>query len=456
MLIQHKVAFVPLLMRHPAMRSTLLLLLLATSATAGTFTVNRPTTTNNDDSCDISVMPAATLLLPYFKVDINAPVAIAETTVFTIINTTELPQIARVTIWTDVGYPLFAFNIFLTGYDVQAINMYDVVGRGVMAPERGTSTASTPGRRSLSNGSNPNFFSDALLTCSPAVQPVEIPRKILTDIQAALTRGTYGACGDIRIGTTHREAIGYATIDVVATCSYWMPDDPSYFNELLYDNVLGGDYQQIAPYVVTGNYASANPLVHIRAIPEGGPAGVATETFLPYTFYDRLTPRATPRMDRRQPLPATFVARWIEGGPSSYRTDLQIWREGRSGVNATCSDYARNEMPFTDVVRFDERENATAYAPTFRTPLATLPLASRSDTGAEPWRTVVPAGGEVAGWLYLNLHNGEPRSSQNWVSMTMFAAGQFSVAMDATSLANGCTAAPQRGTTIAPAEQDVP
>ena len=31
-----------------------------------------PTTTNNDDSCDISVMPAATLLLPYFAVDINA------------------------------------------------------------------------------------------------------------------------------------------------------------------------------------------------------------------------------------------------------------------------------------------------------------------------------------------------------------------------------------------------
>src|SRR5688572_8058632 len=83
-----------------------------------------PTTTNNDDSCDISVAPAATLLLPYFEVDINAPATTATQTLFTITNVSEYPQIAHLTVWTDLTVPVLDFNIFLTGYDVQSINLY--------------------------------------------------------------------------------------------------------------------------------------------------------------------------------------------------------------------------------------------------------------------------------------------------------------------------------------------
>src|SRR6185369_14227085 len=83
-------------------------------------------TTRNDDSCDIAVMPAATLLLPYFVVDVGSPAAGAKTTVFTVINTSREPRIARVTLWTDLAFPVLNFNLFLTGYDAQAINLYDV------------------------------------------------------------------------------------------------------------------------------------------------------------------------------------------------------------------------------------------------------------------------------------------------------------------------------------------
>src|SRR6266446_5036884 len=41
-------------------------LFLAGAAHAATSTT-APSTTNNDDTCDIGVMPAATLLLPYFE-----------------------------------------------------------------------------------------------------------------------------------------------------------------------------------------------------------------------------------------------------------------------------------------------------------------------------------------------------------------------------------------------------
>src|SRR5258707_11369481 len=76
-----------------------------------------PSTTNNDDSCDISTAPAATLLLPYFEVDFNSPQTTAQTTLFTITNTSDLPAIAKVTLWTDYSYPVLDFNIWLTGYD---------------------------------------------------------------------------------------------------------------------------------------------------------------------------------------------------------------------------------------------------------------------------------------------------------------------------------------------------
>ena len=61
---------------------------------AGTSTIN-PTTTNHDDSCDIAVQPAATLLLPYFEVDFKSPQTTATQTLFTVQNVSPLPQIAR-------------------------------------------------------------------------------------------------------------------------------------------------------------------------------------------------------------------------------------------------------------------------------------------------------------------------------------------------------------------------
>src|ERR1044071_8770927 len=103
---------------------------------------NNPTTTNNDDSCEITVAPAATLLLPVFDVNITAAAGASDTTLFTITNVSAAPQIAHVTLWTDWSFPVLDFNIFLTGYDVQSINLFDVIARGQVAPG-GPGTAST-------------------------------------------------------------------------------------------------------------------------------------------------------------------------------------------------------------------------------------------------------------------------------------------------------------------------
>jgi hypothetical protein len=182
-----------------------------------------PRTTNNDDSCDIALQPAATLLLPYFEVDFKSPSTTATTTLFNIQNVSPYPQL------------MFS------------------KGKG--------------------SGSG--------IACTA------------------------------QVGEVHAHAIGYVTIDVVATCSAKNPSSADYFaGTALFDNVLVGDYQQYVPRGENKTYFQGGSLVHIRTVPEGGPAGTMASTSLPYTFYDRYTaalPQGT--ADRRQPLPSAFAAR---------------------------------------------------------------------------------------------------------------------------------------------------
>ena len=182
-------------------------------------------------------------------------------------------------------------------------------------------------------------------------------------------------------------------------------------------------------------------------------------TNLPYTFYDRYTPRATPAIDRRQPLPATFSARYIQGGTGAFNTNFEIWREGVTGTGATCGDYVKNlSNGVVDIVRFDEHENPSTLAPcpNILCPAFSVTLPESSSTASSSSLYPPLTGSDVGGWMYLNLNDGgstarsTPRHSQNWVVVNMFAEGRYSVAFDATMLANGCTAAPAAGGTIGP------
>jgi hypothetical protein len=430
-------------MRRFATVLTLLLVSIAASA-AG------PATINNDDSCDIALVPAATLLLPYFEVDFQSPATVAQTTLFTIQNTTALPQIARVTLWTDWAYPMLTFNVFLTGYDVQGINLYDVFARGVFP---GTSNAAAPGPLSYGNDQNPHFLADAAASCGSI--PASLPGPLLSELQSAFTTGKIAApgCAAVKpVGGPHPNAVGYATIDVVANCNATSPLQPGYFtNELLFDNVLTGDYQHVNPNPATGNYAGGSPLVHIRAVPEGGPAGALIETQLPYTFYDLYTAGAVSRrQDRRQPLPSAFLPRFIQGGTGAFNTNLQIWREAIAAPAACPIAYDQNgNALLTEIVRFDEHENPTyVQNPCFTKPCdqRTLPsTASVAVTGS--FFPSPSTSGDLGGWLYLNLNDGGSttrgtRQSQAWVVTSMFAEGRYAVEMDALPFGNGCSPAP--------------
>lgn len=464
-----------------------------------------PTTTNNDDSCDISVLPAATLLLPYFEVDIRQPANNAINTNFTITNVSNFSQVAHITIWTDRSFPVLDFNIYLTGYDVQGINLYDILARGQIPPtgsgtsDTATNVNSPRGTRSQLASANLNFIqppSAFFAACSSLAGQIPgapaagstTATGLLKDVQDALTIGFYSTCPsatlDANVGSNRGAnalAIGYVTVDVANTCSQTLPTTALYYGtEILFDNVLIGDYQRINPRAgivgISGD-AGGNPMVHIRAIPEGGLATSTTVVNFPYTFYDRYTPVASRKADRRQPLPGTFAARFIEqpGSGGNLSTNLNIWREGITigDVGTSCVVLPNATISLTEGVRFDEHENnATVFgdscagrpSPCIPGQAGTLPETSSTPTTNGVFPQLVSPAGDVGGWIYLNLNNGDPAIalslpygnarasgapyagvSQNWVTLTQAAdaaAGRFSVEFDAAALGNGCSPRP--------------
>lgn len=432
----------------------ILLLLVAMPLAAGTFRTS-PVTTNNDDTCDIGLYPAATLLLPFFEVDITNPKG--DTTIFTVTNTGPEPQAARVTLWTDRAYPVISFNLYLTGYDVVKVNLYDVIARGLIASEEMGLETSPLGR--LSAADNRALREE---TCNSVV--TSLPPQFVERMKSAFTLGRIPQLGSlegcVNGGGAHANAIGYATVDVVAACTASLPIDRNYFtHEIRFDNVLMGDYVQVH---ADNKFAQASPMVHIRAIGEGGDLGSRKKTRLPRTFYSHLQQSEVNRTaDARQPLPSVFAARWIQGSDVQFETFFKIWREAAATPpDATCRQYVDGAWMQFEAVRFDEDENPETFetcptcgAPPYA-PLMLLPatsLTSVADSAVFPDNPT----DAVAGWMYVNLH--DPRSTvatQGWVTSSMRSEGRFSVDADATALGNGCSApvaAVESGGIIGPA-----
>jgi hypothetical protein len=210
--------------------------------------------------------------------------------------------------------------------------------------------------------------------------------------------------------------------------------------------------------------------VHIRAIPEGGPAGSNVATNLPFTFYDRLTVgNATSKrsIDRRQPLPTAFAAHYLQSWLSDASTRLYIWRESSGGPNATCDSYVRNSNDIlTDAVRFDEHENSFicctgGFSGTPPPGHPGLP----STAGVLTSSSLFPqnsGSADIGGWLYINMSNGgspaysTARGSQSWIAIEMFAQGRYSVISDAAALANGCSVAPKERAQVSPGANVTP
>jgi hypothetical protein len=261
----------------------------------------------------------------------------------------------------------------------------------------------------------------------------------------AFTRGTVPATGDTQacsgVSTVQDNAliVGYATIDVVGSCTTLLPTETAYYTDAIrYDNVLVGEYQQVNRIQ---NFAQGGPLVHIRAI-----RGSDGKTNLLDTFYARFQSAAAPKLDARQPLPSTFAARWAHGGSGSFETTFKIWRQGLTGAGASCDKYKCNaKLQVTEFATFDDEENVVGRAPEAG-PVCTpiefdfiTSAAFRADSSDREFFPQIDTGA-VSGWIYMNLTpEDEEFTRQAWVVTTMRAEGRYSVDSDALALGNGCS-----------------
>ncbi|HXU31729.1 MAG TPA: hypothetical protein VN851_14235, partial [Thermoanaerobaculia bacterium] len=135
--------------------------------------------------CFLDEVPAATLLLPYFEVDLNNPNGID--TVMSINNASAGGALAHVVLWTDLSVPTFDLNLYLTGFDAQTLRLRDIFNG--LIPNT-ASAGQDPADWISPRGP---FSQDAnFASCNGQLPPPSVPASLVTHLRAAHS-GTFSA-----------------------------------------------------------------------------------------------------------------------------------------------------------------------------------------------------------------------------------------------------------------------
>jgi hypothetical protein len=369
--------------------------------------------------------PAATLLLPYFEVDLDN--LQGQDTLFTVNNASATAILAHVTIWTDLGVPAFAWNIYLTGYDAQPIDLRAVL------------LGTVPSTASAGQDPQDKFSPKGILSqdinfasCSGQLPTPTVPVIYAPYLRAALTGAPssfhQGMCVGRNLGTPSI-ARGYVTVDTVNNCTLRLHGDIGYFfpggsGDVTNQNTLWGDYLYINPSL---DEASGDALVHITASGSDPQTSVAGQ----YTFYGRFTSPAFSAADNRQPLSTNFAARFV--APKDFKTaakarrrtvlpastELLVWRDPKIKTTPfVCGSappwYPLGQEQVRAINEQEQQEVISLSSPPF--PAVTQRVVVGS--------SALPVT-SYSGWLYLNLNTAggavqpaeDPLASQAWVSI---------------------------------------
>ncbi|MEZ0310907.1 MAG: hypothetical protein ACAI38_04000 [Myxococcota bacterium] len=331
-------------------------------------------------------VPAATLLIPYFEVDVDSPTGVD--TVFTIQAATASAALTNVVVWSDLGVPVLRFNVYLTGFDTQIISLREILSSGAL-PQ----TASV-GQDPSNTISPQGVFSQDInyASCAGALPPAALPAGIVADTRAALRGDSSVAAGGC-VGLPHADEKlrGYVTVDYATACSNLLPTQAGYFvnggggiagNQ----NYLTGDFYIVD---VGRGITLADSAAHIEA------ASAVTGADTP-SFYARLV--AFDAIDNREPLSSSWGVPFTQG-----ETELFVWRDPQVTPAAFSCGGRPGFYPLTTtgLFGFDEQEVATVAGPDF--------LAER--LGAVAGRYLVDSDNfpvaSPTGWLWMNLFHTE-------------------------------------------------
>ncbi|HVT59685.1 MAG TPA: hypothetical protein VHR45_14945 [Thermoanaerobaculia bacterium] len=405
--------------------------------------------------CTIDQVPAATLLLPYFEVDLNNPNGL--TTLFSINNASATAVLTHVTVWSDLSVVALDFDIYLTGYDVQTVNLRDILINGNL-PQT-ADLQDDPGDKISPKGVKSQDLS--FPGCPGVLPPPTLSAAFVNHLQQALTGKAdtlfNGLCFAQNLGDNI--ARGYITVDTVNNCTLRSPGDLGYFaaggtGDATNQNVIWGDWAIVN---ATQNFAQGGDLVHIEA----DATNPATTTSGRYTFYGRYDgsgPNFFTAIDNREPLATTFATRFLNGGTFSGGTSLLVWRDSKVNqapfacpVNPTVRP-CWYPLGQEGIVIFDEQENP--FTPTVQPISPQPPGQTLIPFPAETQRTVVNGASFPVpfnfGWLFLDLNTTvacaatrppvDPAAAQAFVVSTLASNGHFAVGIDAIKLDSACAA----------------
>jgi hypothetical protein len=428
--------------------------LLAIASTAGAIT------------CTVDQRPGATLLVPYFQVSVDGSGNVVGTgataldTIVTIANASSAPMIAHVSVFNQYSELALDFNIALTGFDVQAMRMADVIS-GTLPVTVNASGDDTCQKNAAANVYPdpdgflrvrplfPVFGSDNTQATTAYPVPAFGPGLGVIDLLSIDCDGNRGP-----------NAVGYVTIDHANYCNLSNPSSSAYYNRdaIGMENNLWGE---IIFTSGTGIPTYAMSTVNIEADDEFGTVAQSTATPV-RTFYARYwnpgdnsgdtSPAVCPNCggctgippsinpadenflncrapwdvgygDQREPLGLTWAARWFDEG-TTVTTNFRVWRGSRvaQGQGDFC-DLGLVE-PTVTLSFFDEDEKTTTSGscvspcnnPTFNFPLETQQRNISDFNGAHP--------AAVAGWVqmvFLNPTDGDV-FDQAWVDYSFEGA----------------------------------
>jgi hypothetical protein len=416
------------MLARPWFRATLLILFLLFGPTSAQATL-----------CAVDDVPAATLLLPYFEVDLNPEQLGGETTLFSVVNTSPEPTLVKAVLWTDMGLPTLDFEIYLTGFDVFTSNLRDlfVLGR---VPVTGP-TDSPQGFDALPNTPFPDCGATSF-GGSLAPGLLDSLVKAHTGQPSNLFGGLCGAVPPSRLPAKADKARGFLTLDVVRRCSVLDPTQAGYFGPqgvAGYDNRLIGDFFFVDQ---ANDFAQGEQLVRLEASTTDFEAGDRT-FYAPFVGGDG--------SDGREPLPTVWASRYLQGGGFDGGTQILVWRGlSKPGQPFAC-DTVDRLPPMTEIYAFDEEENGYVVFP-ITGPLPPLPSESQNPL---PFAAVRGSSDFLFGlfpdfgWMTFDMGTSEvpvPHSeiedvdpfSQAWIGSTFDASGRYSVGMGGSPLSSPC------------------
>lgn len=397
------------------------------------------------DICTVDDVPAATLLVPYFEVELDEAGGL--TTLFEINNASATAVLAHVVVWSDLSVPVLDFNVYLTGYDIVPINMRDVLN-GILP------TTASDGQDPADTISPQGDFSQDInfASCAGQLPIPPLPASFVNHLQNSLTGQPSSLLGGLCAGRDLGDNIarGYITVDTVNNCTLRFPGDAGYFGaggtgDATNQNVLWGNYYYVDP---AENFAQAETAVHIEA------DAINPETSVPgnYTFYGRYVDWTA--IDNREPLATNFAARYLDNVAFTGGTDMIVWRDSKvdQAPFSCASQPAWFPLGQQAIVIFDEEEQPDVPE--------TFPVSPQPEEGglipfpAEAQRVTVngPDGALPspfeAGWMFLNLNQTNVAqgavppevadAAQAWVTTVMSAEGRFSVGFNAIVLDSAC------------------